>query len=108
MKRSVPASEPEPYSVPCGPRSTSTRSMSLICSDRNIGVSPMYIDTGATALDEGVSLALELMPRSTISLRLVGPASAKEMPATIWDRSDSEVVRLCSSASEDTAEMLYG
>jgi len=28
MKRTVPPSEPAPNSVPCGPRRTSTRSMS--------------------------------------------------------------------------------
>ena len=39
IKRTVPPTEPEPYSVPCGPRSTSTRAMSVILRFANSGVS---------------------------------------------------------------------
>ena len=39
IMRIVPPTEPEPYSVPCGPRSTSTRSMSVSFRFANSGVS---------------------------------------------------------------------
>ncbi len=48
-----------------------------MCSDRNSGVSPMYVDTGGTVPAEpriGDSLVESaLIPRSTKKLRLVGP-----------------------------------
>src|SRR3989442_11466892 len=52
MYRTVPASEPEPNSVPCGPRSTSTRptsnrSRSGVNSDSEITDSSRYAPTSS-------------------------------------------------------------
>src|SRR5690606_37572640 len=60
MKRSVPPTEPAPYSVPWGPRSTSTRSRSLILRFVKSGVLSMYVDTpaGGEGLHVGVDRTL--------------------------------------------------
>ena len=45
----MPPMAPEPYKVPCGPLSTSTRSMSVSRKFANRGVSLTYVDTVADA-----------------------------------------------------------
>ena len=84
MMRTTPASALAPNSVPCGPRSTSTRSMS---TRRRFGLPPWLVSTLVTvspkyvAVVEGTPPSDALMPRMRI-VPWPAPRSWKYTPGT--------------------------
>ncbi len=110
MKRTVPPSELAPYSVPCGPRSTSTRSISNsfgVGSAEKLdfaactGVSSMYTPTVASpAAEEMPRITMEGAPPLVAACTL-NPGISRAKPA----RSFAPICSRCASLS---AEMLIG
>src|SRR5215469_14324622 len=113
MRRTVPPTAPEPYSVLWGPRGISTRAMSVILRFASRGVLSEYTDTSG-ASPPGV---VELSPLGlTLSPRMVNcgnwlplkPSLGACRPGTRVDRLwTSPAPDFCSSEPV-TAEMLYG
>ena len=77
----MPPIAPEPYRVPCGPFSTSTRSISVSKKFANIGVSFTYVETvAAGAVPQGYMI-LDIGPES-VAAYAKALAAAK---AVVWN-----------------------